>query len=103
MSFQKQIESKLREIAQFNQIPIKNISVKEKTVLTERHYKKEKVYEVKIIFTKNKTLLDYFFVFYYYFILRFKMYRCFYNNKDNSLNYHMKKRDMSAVENIFED
>lgn len=103
MSFQKRIESKIREIAKFNQIPIKLISVEEKTLLTERHYKKEIGYEVKIIFEKTKTPLDYFFVFYYYFVLRFKLYRCYYDNVDNSLNYNMKKRNMKVIEDIFKD
>lgn len=103
MSFQKKIEFKIREIIRFNRIEIKNLEVKEETVLTERKYKRERVYKIKIIFSKEKNPLDYFTVLIECFIYRFKLYRAYHDNKDNSVNYYLKIRDINAFKNILED
>lgn len=105
MSLQNKIERRLKEIATINQIEPKLITVKEETVLTERKYKREKVYIVKIQFYKGSNIpLDYFFVFYYFFIIRFKVYRCYYGCNDSSFNFHLKeRRNMNVLKDIIRD
>jgi len=103
MSLRNKIEYKVKEIIDFNRIEVKTLIVKEETVLTERKYKRERVYKIKIIFSKVKNPLDYFVILTQGFIFRFKLYRAYHDNNDNSLNYYLKLRDIDAFKNILED
>lgn len=103
MSLIRKIERKLYDISYDNSIATKSILVTEEKVLTERRYIKEIAYKVKIIFIKEKTLLDVFFAYYFPFNFKFKVYRTYYNREDNSLNFSLKPRNLRAIYDILEE
>ena len=103
MSLTTSIYQTLKKIVENNKIPVKDIIVNPKEITEQLRYKKVFIYECKIIFKTDKPLVDYFTVIINYFIIRFKVYRVYFNKEENTLNFCLKERNLSVINDLLDD
>jgi len=97
------ILNEIKRLSDFNKMNLKKVEVEEKEVLETDRMKKEYVFVVKIFFSLNKVIFDYFLIIFYSFIYRFKVFRTYINMTDNSFNFTLKLRNLEAVKELMTD
>ena len=97
------IEKKINQVREFNKITLKSYSVTREEVIRTHHVRKEPAYKIEIFFGEEKVLFDNVLVFFFAFVKRFKIYRCYLNMKENCFHFYLKLRDIHAIDDIVKE
>jgi len=103
MSLKNKLERHLNELITFNKLGHLEYNIIDKDVLDSDTMKKHYVYEVKIKYKNDKVLLDSLLVIFYYFLIRFKIYRTYINFKEKTFNFTLKLRNLEVIDDILRD
>ena len=97
MSIKSKIEYTINDLIKVNMINVLKVNVIQEQITDEVRYKKDLKYMVEIVFQDKKIYYDYFVIFHSYFLVRFKIYRCYVDITKNSLNFTLKERNMKVL------